>query len=456
MKNDTIAAIATSLGHSAIGIIRLSGPEAIFITKRIFIPLNKKMDIEKVSSHTLHYGKIIYNGEIIDEVVIGIYKEPHSYTGEDIVEIYTHGSPVVLEEILRILVKEGARLAERGEFTKRAFLNGKIDLLQAESINEIIRAESKTYLKSALSKLQGDLSKEIRSIKDKIENLRIYLEASIDFPEDVEEREKEDWIKILKDTKEEVENLLERAKRGEWTKEGYKIILVGRINVGKSSLFNAIMKEDRAIVAPIPGTTRDYIEGEIYLAGYLVRVYDTAGLGIPQDILEKMGMKKTREVLEKSNLIIFVLDGSEELKEEEKILFNEIKNLENKSIILVINKMDLPLKIDLSFFPEEIERVFVSAKNKEGIEKLEEAIERHLTSEELYDIIFLNIYHQEELQKIKNYLEEGIKVLKELPSSLDILGSILYDIEKSLGNILGEEVSLDIVDKIFANFCVGK
>ncbi|HOP95743.1 MAG TPA: 50S ribosome-binding GTPase, partial [Dictyoglomaceae bacterium] len=227
-------------------------------------------------------------------------------------------------------------------------------------------------------------------------------------------------------------------------------------NVGKSSLFNAIMKEDRAIVAPIPGTTRDYIEGEIYLAGYLVRVYDTAGLGIPQDILEKMGMKKTREVLEKSNLILFVLDGSEELKEEEKILFNEIKNLENKSIILVINKMDLPLKIDLSFFPEEIERVFVSAKNKEGIEKLEEAIERHLTSEELYDIIFLNIYHQEELQKIKNYLEEGIKVLKELPSSLDILGSILYDIEKSLGNILGEEVSLDIVDKIFANFCVGK
>ena len=403
----------------------------------------------------MHYGKIYYNDEFIDEVLLAVYKGPNSYTGEDMVEIFTHGSPIILEEVLKIIINEGARIAEKGEFTKRAFLNGKIDLLQAESINEIIRAESKASLKIALSKLEGDTSKRIRELKDKVEFLRIELEASIDFPEDVEEKEKSEWIRILEEIKKEVEELLLKGEKGDLIKEGYKVILVGRPNVGKSSLFNALMREDRAIVTPIPGTTRDYIEGEIYLSGYLIKIYDTAGLSIPRDILDKLGMEKTKKILEKSNIILFVLDGSLEITEEEKKLFQEIMSYENKKVLLVINKIDLPLKIDLSFFPENIERVYVSAKNNIGIDKLEEKLKDYIITEESIDGLFLNIYHKEELKKINNLIDESIKVLKDF-KALDILGSFLYDIERSFGNMLGEEVSLDIVDKIFESFCVGK
>lgn len=455
MKDD-IVAIATPLGFSAVGVIRLSGPNVINIVKRVFVP-KKNKDLEKVSSHTLHYGNIVYKNEIIDEVLVAVYKAPKSYTGENMVEIFAHGSPIILEEILKILVEEGARIAERGEFTKRAFLNGKIDLLQAESINEIIRAESKIALKRALSKLKGEVSKNLRELKSKVEHLRIYLEASIDFPEDVEEKEKEDWIRNIEEIKKEVSDLLEKAEKGDWIKERYRVILVGRPNVGKSSLFNALMREDRAIVTPIPGTTRDYIEGELYLSsGHLVKIYDTAGLGIPKDILDKMGMEKTEKILEKSNLILFVVDGSSEVSEEEINLFEKIRNYQNKEIILVINKVDLPQKIELSVFSEDVEKIFVSAKERIGIGDLEKAIERHITSQEVEDGIFLNVYHREKLKEIYQLCEEGIMVLINLPQSLDILGDILYDMDKAFGEILGEEVSLDVADKIFENFCVGK
>lgn len=299
--------------------------------------------------------------------------------------------------------------------------------------------------------------KSLRELKFKVEHLRIYLEASIDFPEDVEEREREDWLRRLEEIRREVSYLLEKAEKGDWIKEGYRIILVGRPNVGKSSLFNALMKEDRAIVTPIPGTTRDYIEGELYLSsGHLVKIYDTAGLGIPKDILDKMGMEKTKKILEKSNLILFVVDGSSEVSEEEINLFEKIRNYQNKEIILVINKVDLPQKIELSVFSEDVEKIFVSAKEGIGIGDLEKAIERHIASQEVENGIFLNVYHREKLKEIYQLCEEGISVLINLPQSLDILGDILYDMEKAFGEILGEEVSLDIADKIFANFCVGK
>lgn len=454
--NDDIVAIATPLGYSAIGVIRLSGPNAIKIAKRIFVPSKKNKDLEKVSTHTLHYGTVVYNGELIDEVLLAIYKAPHSYTGENMVEIFTHGSPLILEEVLKILIREGARIAERGEFTKRAFLNGKIDLLQAESINEIIRAESKASLKTALSKLRGEISNSIKDLKSKIEYLRAYLEASIDFPEDVEEREWKEWLKDLNEIKKNIEEMLKKAEKGEWIKEGYRVILVGRPNVGKSSLFNALMKEDRAIVTPIPGTTRDYIEGELYLSGFLIKIYDTAGLGIPKDILDKLGMERTEKILESSNLILFVIDGSEVLTEEEINLYEKIKNYKNKRIIIVINKIDLPIKVDLSVFSNEVEKVFVSAKSGEGISELERVLEKHITSRELEDVVFLNIYHRQELEKALTLCEEALKILKNTQHSLDVLASIFYDIEKALGNILGEEVSLDITDRIFSNFCIGK
>ncbi|ACI18854.1 tRNA uridine-5-carboxymethylaminomethyl(34) synthesis GTPase MnmE [Dictyoglomus thermophilum] len=453
---DNIVAIATPLGFSAIGVIRLSGPDVIDIVKKIFIP-KKEKDLKEVLSHTIHYGNIVYKNEIIDEVLVAVYKAPKSYTGEDMVEIFTHGSPIILEEILKILVEEGARIAERGEFTKRAFLNGKVDLLQAESINEIIRAESKIALKRALSKLKGELSRKLRDLKSKVEYLRIYLEASIDFPEDVEEKEKEDWIRNIEEIKKEVSDLLEKAEKGDWIREGYGVILVGRPNVGKSSLFNALMREDRAIVTPIPGTTRDYIEGELYLSsGHLVKIYDTAGLGIPKDILDKMGMERTEKILEKSNLILFVVDGSCEASEEEINLLEKIKSYQNKKLILVVNKIDLPQKVDLSVFPKDIEKIFVSAKERKGIEEIEKVIERHITSQDVEDGIFLNMYHREKLKEVYNLCEEGLNVLKNLPQSLDVLGDIIYDMDRAFGEILGEEVSLDITDKIFENFCVGK
>jgi tRNA modification GTPase len=368
--SDDIVAISTPIGHSGIGVIRLSGPNVISITKKIFQPYKKGKDISKVPSHTLHYGKIVDGEKVIDEVMIAILKAPNTYTREDMVEIYCHGGPIPLQEILNLLIKNGARLAERGEFTKRAFLNGRIDLLQAESVLEIIYARSSKSLEVAIRKLEGESSNILKNLKNKTEKLRIYLEAVLDFPEDVSDMEKEEWMNSIKELTEETKTLLEKAERGEWLKGGYRVVLVGRPNVGKSSLFNALMREERVIVTPIPGTTRDYIEGELFLSGYLIRLFDTAGLREPKDEVEAIGIMKTEEIIRKANLILFLIDNSEGLKEEDLDLFERISK-ENINIVIVINKIDLNKKIrdeELERYFSEIPKVYISAHTKEGLE----------------------------------------------------------------------------------------
>ncbi|MGB9856884.1 MAG: tRNA uridine-5-carboxymethylaminomethyl(34) synthesis GTPase MnmE [Dictyoglomaceae bacterium] len=454
---DDIVAISTPLGHSGIGVIRLSGPNVISLIKEVFVP-HKKKDITKVPSHTLHYGKIVDGERVIDEVMIAILRAPHTYTKEDMVEIYAHGGPIPLQEILNLLIKKGARLAERGEFTKRAFLNGRVDLLQAEGVLEIIQARSSRSLEIAIKKLEGESSKILRKIKNKIENLRIYLEASLDFPEDVSELEKEGWINSLEELIKETKELIEKAERGDWLKGGYKVVLAGKPNVGKSSLFNALMREERVIVTPIPGTTRDYIEGELYLSGYLIRLFDTAGLREPRDEVEAIGIKKTQEVIKKANLILFLIDISEPLKDEDLELFRKIFE-ENIKIIIVLNKIDLERKIEEDelekYFPK-IPKVYISAYTKEGLDILEKIILDHIQEEESLDVLFFNTYHQEELKKAYDILTQSLEIIKNPYGGMDILAESLFDVEKIFGNILGEDVSIDIVDKIFENFCIGK
>ena len=456
--SDDIVAISTPIGHSGIGVIRLSGPNVISITKKIFQPYKKGKDISKVPSHTLHYGKIVDGEKVIDEVMIAILKAPNTYTREDMVEIYCHGGPIPLQEILNLLIKNGARLAERGEFTKRAFLNGRIDLLQAESVLEIIYARSSKSLEVAIRKLEGESSNILKNLKNKTEKLRIYLEAVLDFPEDVSDIEKEEWMNSIKELTKETKTLLEKAERGEWLKGGYRVVLVGRPNVGKSSLFNALMREERVIVTPIPGTTRDYIEGELFLSGYLIRLFDTAGLREPKDEVEAIGIMKTEEIIRKANLILFLIDNSEGLKEEDLELFERISK-ENINIVIVINKIDLNKKIrdeELERYFSEIPKVYISTHTKEGLENLEKIILSYIEKEESPDILFLNIYHQQQLKKVYEILNQSLEILKSPLWGMDVLAENLSEVERIFGSILGEEVSYDIVDKIFENFCVGK
>jgi tRNA modification GTPase len=456
--SDDIVAISTPIGHSGIGVIRLSGPNVISITKKIFQPYKKGKDISKVPSHTLHYGKIVDGEKVIDEVMIAILKAPNTYTREDMVEIYCHGGPIPLQEILNLLIKNGARLAERGEFTKRAFLNGRIDLLQAESVLEIIYARSSKSLEVAIRKLEGESSNILKNLKNKTEKLRIYLEAVLDFPEDVSDMEKEEWMNSIKELTEETKTLLEKAERGEWLKGGYRVVLVGRPNVGKSSLFNALMREERVIVTPIPGTTRDYIEGELFLSGYLIRLFDTAGLREPKDEVEAIGIMKTEEIIRKANLILFLIDNSEGLKEEDLDLFERISK-ENINIVIVINKIDLNKKIrdeELERYFSEIPKVYISTHTKEGLENLEKIILSYIEKEESPDILFLNIYHQQQLKKVYEILNQSLEILKSPLWGMDVLAENLSEVERIFGSILGEEISYDIVDKIFENFCVGK
>ncbi|PMQ01920.1 MAG: tRNA uridine-5-carboxymethylaminomethyl(34) synthesis GTPase MnmE [Dictyoglomus sp. NZ13-RE01] len=455
---DDIVAISTPLGHSGIGVVRLSGPNVISLLKKVFIPFKKK-DIEKVPSHTLHYGKIVDGERVIDEVMVAILRAPKTYTKEDMVEIYAHGSPLILREIVTLFQKLGARLADRGEFTKRAFLNGRIDLLQAEGVLDLIYARSNKVLDFALKKLEGDFSKRLKTLKDKIERVRIFLEAVLDFPEDVSDLEKEKWKDMIREISQDVKYLIEKSEKGEWLRGGYKIILVGRPNVGKSSLFNALMREERVIVSPYPGTTRDYIEGELILSGFIVKLYDTAGLREPKDEIEALGIEKTKELIHQANLIFFLIDNSEGVLLEDIRLYEQIKSINNK-IVLVINKMDLPSKINEKEIREKFRDVMgilhISTYTKEGLDKLEDFILSSIEKEELEDVIFLNIHHQTLLKSTYELLTESLEILNWSFGGYDIIAENLYEAEKLIGNILGEETSIDIVDKIFENFCVGK
>ncbi|GAV22090.1 tRNA uridine-5-carboxymethylaminomethyl(34) synthesis GTPase MnmE [Carboxydothermus pertinax] len=461
MIEDTIAAISTPLGEGGIGIVRVSGPFAIEAVKKIFLPHTEK-DLATVRSYTLHYGKIIdpIDETLVDEVLVSVMRAPKSYTGEDVVEVNCHGGVVAVEKVLELILKEGVRLAEPGEFTKRAFLNGRIDLSQAEAVIDIIRAKTEAGLKIAGRQLSGEVREKINTVRQKIINILAHIEVSIDYPEyEFDEISPETASKNLDEIILDIEKLLSSYERGRIFKEGITAVIAGKPNVGKSSLLNALLRKKRAIVTDIPGTTRDVIEDYLNLKGIPVKIVDTAGIRETEDLVEKLGVEKTREYLNQADVTLFVVDVSLGLDENDK----KILGLINKEkSLLVLNKIDLVskgLNIEEYLQKTGIKRfVPFSAKKLTGLETLEDQLYELLIPEQegiSENALISNLRH-------KNYLEKALHSLyaaKKLVlsgESVDIVAIDLNEALKDLGAITGDTLGEEIINEIFAQFCVGK
>ena len=463
MKTDTICAISTPPGVSGIGIVRLSGPDTYKIIEKIFTPgkitgKRKKIKIEKIPSHTVHYGHIIKNGRIIDEVLLTIMKAPKSYTREDMAEIGCHGGIIPLKEVLNLCIKMGARLASPGEFTMRAFLNGRIDLSQAESVLEIINSQTEKGLEIALSKLEGNFSKKLNQIREKIINILVNFEAVIDFPEeeDTEKIEIECDGKIREILK-EVEDILSSARRGKLLFEGVKSAIVGRTNVGKSSLLNRLIEEERAIVSEIPGTTRDIIQEVINIKGIPVKIIDTAGIRKTKGKIEKMGVEKAIEWMKKAEINIVVLDGTQKLKKEDEKL---LENVSGKEYIIAVNKIDLPLKINIEDLKKDFNSkkiVKISAKNGDGIEELKEKIFKIIEKGKSKSDgeIYLNLREENLIRKLKKALQNCLISIKNNLTP-EIIVEYLREAINEIDYLTGKKYNDEILEKIFSNFCIGK
>ena len=447
--NDTICAISTALGVGAISIIRVSGEEAINKVANLFDGKN----LNEVKSHTIHYGHIISNGEIIDEVLVTILKAPKTYTKEDIVEINSHGGISTTKKILEILIENGIRLAEPGEFTKRAFLNGRLDLTEAEAVNSLIKSRTDLERKLALNTLSGKVSKKINKVREIIIELLANIEVNIDFPEyeDALEITLENLPPKLNEIKKELENLLEEGKIGKIIENGIKVAIVGRPNVGKSSILNALLKENKAIVTDIAGTTRDIVEGEVELKGIALKFIDTAGIRKTKDIVEKIGVDKSLEMIDESDLVIHVLNNNEVLTEEDKEIMEKIKD---KTHITFINKSDLPTKLKIT--KEDIVKGNTIALN--GLDELKDKIG------ELFDLERIN---NSNLEVVSSAREIGLlnEALNSIDQALNNVSSklpvdmIAIDIKKAwdlLGEITGESYQDELLDTLFSKFCLGK
>lgn len=460
MEKDTICAISTPLGISGIGIVRLSGKDTYRIIEEIFVPgknpyKNKKFEIEKIPSHTVHYGHIVDNGKIIDEVIVVIMKSPKSYTREDMAEIGCHGGIIPLKEVLNLCIRKGARLANPGEFTKRAFLNGRIDLTQAESIIDIIYSKTEYGLEIGMRKLKGSLSDFISKIREKIFKILVNLESKINFPEEEDvinfEFDYENEIKILI---EEIEKFLSKSNKGKIIQNGVNVAIIGSPNVGKSSLLNAFLKEERAIVTEIPGTTRDAILEVVNIKGIPVNIIDTAGVREAKNKIEKIGIEKAIEWMRKAEINILIIDGSRRLNEYDYRLLDYIKE---KPYIIVINKIDLPQKVEIEKIYENFpkDRILkASIKNGIGIEEIENKLYEFINEgfgEIKGDEIYLNLRQEGKIRKIKDYLLESIK--EEMP---EIIAENLKNCLNEIDELTGNKYSEEILDEIFSNFCIGK
>ncbi len=447
MNNDTIVANATPLIPSAISIVRISGDKALEIGKKIFnLP-------EDAKPRKVYFGKIFnLNGEVIDEGLAVYFKKPHSFTGEDILEIYPHGSVAVVKAILEASVKLGARFANPGEFTQRAFLNGKIDLTQAEAIADLINAKTEKAAKIAASILQGKLSKQINILRNIILELISLIEVELNFPEDVEEIESNLILEKLKGVKQNIDKLLSNYSKGTLIKEGIKLAIVGRPNVGKSSLFNALIGYERAIVSDIEGTTRDFIEENLKIKDIPVILLDTAGLREAKDKIEKIGIDKAKEKLNEADIILFVIDGSKGFTNEDEHIYNQIKD---KPHIIVINKSDLINK-PLDNLKNYDNIVYVSAIKLQGIEDLENKIVQSLGIVEKEDDLFINLRHYTLLKQTKEKIEEIEKEILFLIENKEILMLNIQEVLNPLDEIIGTISTEDVLSNIFAKFCIGK
>lgn len=455
---DTIAAIATASGNSGIGIIRVSGDEAIEIVDKIFKSVNSDKKLVNVKSHTINYGHIVDNDKVIDEVLVSVMNGPHSYTGEDVVEINCHGGMIVIRKILEIVIKNGARTAEPGEFTKRAFLNGRMDLSQAEAVMDVINAKNEFALSSSIEQLNGRVSEKIKSLREKIIYNIAFIESTLDDPEHISiDGYSEKLSKILEEVNGELSRLINNFDNGRIVKEGVKTVILGKPNAGKSSLLNLLLGEERAIVTDIEGTTRDTLEESINLNGVFLNLIDTAGIRDSEDVVEQIGVNKAKELAEKSDLVIFVADASKELDENDKEIINLIKD---KQAIVLLNKSDLGTIINeknVSEFDNKSVITF-SAKTGDGLDELENKIRdlfyegKVKYNDELY---ITNARQKESFINAKNSIEEVIKsVENDMPEdfySIDLMDAYTY-----LGQIIGESVEDDLVNEIFSKFCMGK
>ena len=455
---ETITAIATALSASGIGIIRISGPESREITSKIYRSKGGKKDIRQVPSHTIHYGFIQDGEETIDEVLVMVMDGPRSYTGEDTVEIDCHGGVLAMKKILETVVKYGARPAQPGEFTKRAFLNGRIDLSQAEAVIDVINAKNEYALKSSVSQLKGNIQKAIREIREAIIYQIAYIESALDDPEHISiDGYGETLYKEVKKQEEKIDRLLLSVKDGKLVKEGIKTVIVGKPNAGKSSLLNTLLGEERAIVTDIAGTTRDILEETILLHGISLRIIDTAGIRDTEDVVEKIGVKKAIDSAKDADLVLFVVDSSIPLDENDREIMELLKD---KKTIVILNKADLEQVVTEKELKEITSHpiVYVSAKEEQGIDLLEEQIKELFFQGELAfndEIYITNARHKAALEEARKSLEM-VENSIEMQMPEDFFSIDLMNAYESLGSIIGEAVGEDLVNEIFSKFCTGK
>ena len=447
--NDTIAAISTALGVGAISIIRVSGEEATKIVSKIFTK-----DLTKVASHTIHYGYIKENNEIIDEVLVSVMLAPKTFTTEDIVEINCHGGISTTNKILELLLMKGCRLAEPGEFTKRAFLNGRIDLEEAEGIMDLIESKTDKARSLAINQLSGKVSDLIRNLREDLVQVLANINVNIDYPEydDVEEVTIPLLQEKIKNIKEKIEDILKKSNNGKIIKEGIKTSIIGKPNVGKSSLLNTLLEEDKAIVTDIEGTTRDIVEGTVNIDGILLNIIDTAGIRDTDNIVEKIGVDKSLELIDNSDLILFVLNNNEEITKEELELLDKI---ENKNHIIIVNKIDLEKKLNTNLLNNVI---YISTKNNEGIDELKNTIKKIFNLEQIEKEDMTYLTSARSVAILKRVNEQINELEKNINNNMpiDMIELDIKNIWNLLGEIIGDNYEEELIDELFSRFCLGK
>ena len=446
---DTIVAISTSVGEGAISIIRLSGHDALNIASKVFTK-----DLTKVDSHTIHYGFITSNNEKIDEVLVSVMKAPKTFTREDIVEINCHGGIATTNKVLEVLLENGARLAEPGEFTKRAFLNGRIDLLEAEATMDLISSKAESARKISINTLTGETSNLIKNLRSELVKIISNIEVNIDYPEyeDIEVLTNESILPDIKKFKEKLEEIIKKSEDSKVIKEGIRVGIIGRPNVGKSSLLNSLLVEEKAIVTDVPGTTRDTVEGSLIVSGIPLNIIDTAGIRKTEDTVEKIGVEKSLKIIDTSDLLIYILNNNEEITEEEKEILEKTKN---KKRIIVVNKIDLKTKLNKKLLDCYIE---ISVKENIGIDKIKDEIKRLFNIGEIStnDMTYLsNARSIALLKKSLNNINDAINEINN-NNPIDIVELSLKESWNNLGEVIGETYTDELLDELFSRFCLGK
>lgn len=456
MLFDTIAAISTPRGEGGIGIVRISGNNALDVLEKIFKPKSGKA-IKGLRNYSINYGHIFDGKTLVDEVLVSIMKAPNTYTREDIVEINCHGGFVITEKVLEVVLKNGARIAEIGEFTRRAFLNGRIDLTQAEAVIDLIHGKTEKSVSLSLNQLRGDLKEQIEHLKKLVLDVAAHINVVLDYPEEgIDDPLPEHLVENLQEVLDTTDRLIRSYDKGKMIKEGIKTAIVGKPNVGKSSILNSVLKEERAIVTHVAGTTRDVIEEVVNLKGIPLVLVDTAGIRKTDDLVENIGVEKSKKLIESADLILFVVDGSRPLDEEDMKIHEAIKA---EKVIGILNKIDIKEDIDLSPLTKISKWLEISAIKNQGIDEMEEEIYRHIIDENIEDssqkITITNVRHKSALEKTKQSIENIFETIESgLPMDLmavDIKGAL-----DSLSEVTGEISSEDLLDHIFSNFCVGK